>query len=138
AGQVTLVDRAESAYANHFLAFVNFGGPDAIAAAIGARMQLNAAPVHNRYMLHLEAAYRDLLRTNARLARQWLGSADAAAARRVDQSEERIDAAERRAELAEAAVRDRDVRIAEMEQIMVSVWNSGSWRITRPLRPRKD
>jgi len=75
-GRVTLTDRAEAEYCNHFLAIVN-ADP---ALAESTRMQLNAAPVFNRYMLDLERENRMLWRANQRLARDTGATADSAAA----------------------------------------------------------
>jgi SAM-dependent methyltransferase len=143
--KVVLADRAEVPYANHFLACVNFGGPDAVSAALSARLQLNAAPVHTRYHRHLERANRELQSTNARLGRELLGQANAAAARVVDLMEQRVEAQQERASIAEAVLQHRDARIAELEgkiaeqeAVMLAVWNSASWRITRPLRTAKE
>jgi 2-polyprenyl-3-methyl-5-hydroxy-6-metoxy-1,4-benzoquinol methylase len=78
-GRVTLTDRAEAEYCNHFLAIVN--ADSALASlAESTRMQLNAAPVFNRYMLDLERENRMLWRANQRLARDKVGTADSAAA----------------------------------------------------------
>jgi SAM-dependent methyltransferase len=77
-GRVTLTDRAEAEYCNHFIAVVN--ADRALASlAESTRMQLNAAPVFNRYMLDLERENRMLWRANQRLARD-TGQADSAAA----------------------------------------------------------
>jgi uncharacterized coiled-coil protein SlyX len=137
-GKVVLVDRAEAEYASRFLACVNFGGPEPIASAVGARMQLNAAPVANRYLRQLERANRELRRANTRLGRERLGTADAAAARHVHDLERRIERLEQRAAEAEAALHERETRLAEIERVMDAVWNSVSWRITRPLRTAKE
>jgi SAM-dependent methyltransferase len=57
AASQTLSDRAEPEAASHFIGLVNFGAAD---PSPGARMVLQASPVHRRYMLELE-------RANARL-----------------------------------------------------------------------
>ena len=116
--EVTLLDRGEPAYASHFLAFVNFGGEEAVAAAAGARMRLKAAPVPNRYLRELVVANRELARVNARLARTRLAPED-------------------RARAAEAQLRDREARLAAAEQTIEDLKLSASWRITRPLRAAK-
>jgi 2-polyprenyl-3-methyl-5-hydroxy-6-metoxy-1,4-benzoquinol methylase len=78
-GRVTLTDRAEPEYCNHFLAIVN--ADRALASlAESTRMQLSVAPVFNRYMLDLERENRMLWRANQRLARDTGGRADSAAA----------------------------------------------------------
>jgi SAM-dependent methyltransferase len=77
--RVTLADRAEIDYCNHLLAIVN--ADRALASlAESTRMQLNVAPVFNRYMLDLERENRMLWRANQRLARDTGGIADSAAA----------------------------------------------------------
>jgi 2-polyprenyl-3-methyl-5-hydroxy-6-metoxy-1,4-benzoquinol methylase len=74
-----LEERGESEYANHFIVCANLD--DRLDSSFPpVRMQLAAAPVHNRYMLGLERGNRELWRENARLARERLGRSDAAAA----------------------------------------------------------
>jgi SAM-dependent methyltransferase len=77
--RMTLADRAEAEYANHFLAIVNADKALASLAA-STRMQPSVAPVFNRYILDLERENRMLWRTNQRLARDVGALADSAAA----------------------------------------------------------
>jgi 2-polyprenyl-3-methyl-5-hydroxy-6-metoxy-1,4-benzoquinol methylase len=72
------VERGEPEYANHFMVCVNFDPEQADPTR--TRMQLTAAPAHNRHMRNLELANVELRRVNARLARSRLGVADSAAA----------------------------------------------------------
>jgi hypothetical protein len=67
----------EPPYANHFIACVGFEGK--ISRASG-RAEFTLAPAHNRYMRNLERANAELKRTNARLSRELIGTADSAAA----------------------------------------------------------
>lgn len=78
-GRVSLDERAEHEYCNHFLAVVN---ADRGLASLGAssRMQLSVAPSFNHYMLDLERENKRLRQTNQRLAREPLAIADSAAA----------------------------------------------------------
>lgn len=78
-GRVTLDERAEHEYCNHFLAIVNTD--QALASLSGStRMQLSVAPAFTRHMLDLERENRMLWRTNQRLARDTGAIADSAAA----------------------------------------------------------
>jgi hypothetical protein len=84
--RIELGDRREPEYANHYIVCV---GVDA--APLHGLMQLEASPLANRYLRDLENANRELRRANARLSREHLGKADAAAAsdlaRRADRDE---------------------------------------------------
>ena len=77
-GRIIATERGEPEYANHFIACVNFGESDVVNES--ARMHLEVAPVHNRYVRNLERANEELRRINAQLARKRLGKADSAAA----------------------------------------------------------
>jgi SAM-dependent methyltransferase len=78
-GRLILTERGELEYANHFIACINFG-EELARRPDWAQMHLEAAPVHNRYLLSLERANIELRRVNARLGRSNLGIADSAAA----------------------------------------------------------
>jgi hypothetical protein len=52
---ITLDDRDEPGYANHFIVCVNFP-PAEVGAAHHGRLQLEAAPAYNRHMKALERA----------------------------------------------------------------------------------
>jgi 2-polyprenyl-3-methyl-5-hydroxy-6-metoxy-1,4-benzoquinol methylase len=86
APRIELGDRHEPEYANHYIVCV---GVDA--DPLDGLMQVEAAPVANRYLRDVENANRELRRANARLTRERLGKADAAAAsdlaRRADREE---------------------------------------------------
>jgi SAM-dependent methyltransferase len=107
-GRLVLTDRGDREYCNTLIALVNFDW-DALSRSAWARAQLAVAPTHNRYMLSLERANRELWRANARLARQKLGRADSAAVAHLME-------VERRAALAD------------------DLLGSWSWRVTAPLR----
>jgi len=76
---VTLGDRDEPEYANHFLFCVNFAS-ERLQGVHHGRIQLNAAPVFNRWAEDLKRGASALRRENARLARDRLGKAGSAAA----------------------------------------------------------
>lgn len=65
-------------WANHWVVLVNVG--EAPGGNADAGLALAVAPHHNEYMRTLERANAEVRRTNARLARGWLGIHDAAAA----------------------------------------------------------
>jgi 2-polyprenyl-3-methyl-5-hydroxy-6-metoxy-1,4-benzoquinol methylase len=128
-----LPEHGDDAYANHFILCVNFG--DGIEAAVPrARMHLAVAPFYNRHMLALERANRELWRENARLAREHLGTSDAAAGAVLLKLRTRAENAERRAASLEAELADlrhrvrildtpRHVAVERMrERVMRSKW----------------
>jgi 2-polyprenyl-3-methyl-5-hydroxy-6-metoxy-1,4-benzoquinol methylase len=96
AAEVSLLDRCEPAYANHFIFCVGFAAEE-IQLVIGAKLQVNASPLFNRWSENLKLEAAALRRENARLARAKLGKGAAAAA------------------AALAAVQRREARIAELE-----------------------
>jgi SAM-dependent methyltransferase len=77
--ELVLREHAEPEYANHFIACVNFGSTPSLADA-SARLHVAVAANHNRSMLGLAVANRELHRINVRLTRDRLGVADSAAA----------------------------------------------------------
>jgi SAM-dependent methyltransferase len=147
AGHFALTERGEPEYANNYIACVNFG--EAPTATEGrARMSLAVAPYYNRHVRNLEQAYQDLRRTNARLARERIGTADTAAAKllkRLDEDMERARAeaaeavreAEERTQQAEQRADLEEVRARHLETVMFDLYRSISWRITAPLRAAK-
>jgi SAM-dependent methyltransferase len=105
--RIELSEHGEKEYANHFICFANIRA----ATVTDGRMQLAAAPAHNRYVLNLERSIREMWQTNARLARSRLGVDDSAGAAvlsrlgdRIAELELRLAQAEHRAEVAEAEV----------------------------------
>lgn len=122
AGRLVAVERGEPEYANHFLVCINFGDSEALRQAT-SRMHVEAAPLHNRYVLNLERANAELRRTNARLTRRRLGTADSAAASLLAQLEtaraelERVLQERREREEAEA---ERRRRLEELEQVVAA------------------
>ena len=147
AGRFVLSERGEPEYANHFIASANFGSAPA-AAGGRARMSLAVAPHYNRHVRNLERAYEDLRMTNARLARERIGTADTAAAkllRQVDEDMERVraeaaeavGAAEEHARQAEHRAVLAEARSNHLDHVMFSLYDSFSWRITAPLRAAK-
>lgn len=110
-------------YANHFLACINFD-EQAVEQAFGAKVYLTLAPTHNRYVISLERANRELWRTNQRIHRWRLfhgaedtPKADSAAAavlgkaelaedafKKLREYEEALEAAEERAQDYKAAM----------------------------------
>lgn len=104
-------DRLEIEYANHFIFCVGF--PEtAVTRAHHGRIQVEAAPAHNRYMRNLEAANAELRQANARLARTHLATTGSAAATRQFRLERELTARDQEiraiSERAERAERDRD------------------------------
>jgi SAM-dependent methyltransferase len=85
-GRVTFPERAEPETANHFIGIVNSERGPAAEHGLN-RMEFVAAPTFSSYMLQLERANRRLWRTNQRLAREWLGVADSAAASAIKGTE---------------------------------------------------
>ncbi|MFZ0384587.1 MAG: class I SAM-dependent methyltransferase, partial [Solirubrobacteraceae bacterium] len=77
--QVTLDERDEPAYANHFLFCVNCD-PAVVLSAQHGHIQASAAPVFNRWSEGLKHAMGTLRRENARLGRARLGKGESAAA----------------------------------------------------------
>jgi SAM-dependent methyltransferase len=75
-GEFVLSDYGEPEYANHFIACVNL---DERLEQLGdsARMQLAVSARHNRYMLSLERANRELWRENALLGANRMATSDA-------------------------------------------------------------
>ena len=100
--QCLLGERAEPDYANHFLMLVNIPEAEALPGS-DARMQLAVAPEHNRWMLQLERANRELWAQNARLARDNWGVFDAAAASMLDKTERGRESTDQLFHRAEAA-----------------------------------
>jgi len=78
-GRIVATERGEHEYANHFIICANFDDMTSLQEAV-ARIHVEAAPLHNRYVHNLERANAELRRTNARLARKTLGIADSAGA----------------------------------------------------------
>lgn len=101
-GRVLLRDRIEPEWTNHFLLVVN--APDAEERVRTAGLlQVEAAPLHNRYVHDLEEAVRALRRENARLLRGRLGHHAAAAGARLD-----------RLRTAQQTIRELETRMAAM------------------------
>jgi SAM-dependent methyltransferase len=103
AARVELSEHGEKEYANHFICCVNCS----VESATDGRMQLNAAPAHNRYLLNLERSIREMWQTNARLSRSRLGvddSAGAAVLSRFSDLQLQLEQAEHRAAVWEAEV----------------------------------
>ncbi len=101
--RIELSEHGEKEYANHFICFVNCA-PEAVT---DGRMQLSAAPAHNRYVLNLERSMREMWLTNARLARGRLGVDDSAGAAVLSRFEDlhlQLEQAEHRAAVFEAEV----------------------------------
>jgi 2-polyprenyl-3-methyl-5-hydroxy-6-metoxy-1,4-benzoquinol methylase len=110
-GHVDQSQYAEPEYANTFVAVVGFDSLDV--AEVVAHLNVVAAPNHNRYMLGLQAGNRELTRVNDRLARDWLGKSDAAAASVIG----RFAATERALRETEEQLR---LRVTELEQELLS------------------
>ncbi len=116
---VTLEDRHEPEYANHFIFCVNFD-PEQLRRAHHGRIQLNTSPVFNRWSEDLKRGAWALARENARLARAHLGkggSAAAAALARIEVGETQVEALEQRWQQAQA-------RIGELEAELLATARS--------------
>jgi hypothetical protein len=117
-GRLGATERGEAEYANHFIACVNFG--DKLADLPDwAQMHLEAAPLHNRYVLGLERANVELHRTNTRLAHGLIGTADSAAASLLA----KLDRTER--ELARVQKQLREKERAERQERELHAWIDG-------------
>jgi 2-polyprenyl-3-methyl-5-hydroxy-6-metoxy-1,4-benzoquinol methylase len=106
--KVTLGERYEPEYANHFIFCVNFE-PAEVDRALNGRIQLSTSPVFNRWAEDLKRGAWALRRENARLGRARLGKSGSAAASavvRLAESDARLAALRRRCELAEARVHE--------------------------------
>jgi SAM-dependent methyltransferase len=104
-------DRVEVEYANHFIFCIGFES-DVIENAHRGRVQVEVAPLYNRYMRNLAAANSELRRANARLARAQLGKTGSAAAAQLFRREQALDARDAALQAANAraeqAEQDRD------------------------------
>jgi 2-polyprenyl-3-methyl-5-hydroxy-6-metoxy-1,4-benzoquinol methylase len=94
--ELSLLDRGEPEYANHFLICAGFDA-ETVRRTHAGRLLLSASPIFNRWSEGLKQGILDLRRENARLGRARLGKAGSAAA------------------TALAAVQDREQRIAGLE-----------------------
>jgi SAM-dependent methyltransferase len=142
--QAVLTDPGEDEYANHFIGFANFGGPEEISRA-SIRMELSVAAYQNRYVLDLERANAELYRANARLGKAKVGIADSAAAGLLAQVESlrndlqrtRNEVSEARRELkrcqeerpSEEWIRDLHDQIAEQHRIITEMQSTLVWRL---------
>ena len=129
-GKLTLADEGEREYANQFIALINFD--DGAGAAVSSSMQLQAEPIHHRYVRGLERANEELRAANARLARTKLGTADSAAAALAD----RVRALE--TELGDIRllehkqwIDDLHRQIAEREQTIEEMRSTKAWQLGR-------
>ena len=115
--EVTLDDRDEPEYANHFIFCVNFD-PAEVERFHHGRVQLNTSPVFNRWAEDLKRGAWALRRENARLARAHLGkdgSAAAATLARLAEPEQQIASLRERCRVAEAKVRKLQAAAAGVE-----------------------
>ena len=111
---VSLDDRDEPEYANHFI-FCSGFSEEEVGGAHHGRIQLNTAPVFNRWAEDLKQGARALRRENARLARARLGkggSAAASALARLAEHEAQIAELEQRCREAEERARDLAAALA--------------------------
>jgi SAM-dependent methyltransferase len=143
--QIALRGGAEPEHANHLLFAINLSADELLAAAHG-RLQLTAAPRHNAYVRRLEWLNDRLWRENARLARERIGKAGAAAAshlvkvraREQELTAELLECGDRlheaRVEAAELALQLSDLRARRSPPRWVARW---LWRRLRAARERK-
>jgi 2-polyprenyl-3-methyl-5-hydroxy-6-metoxy-1,4-benzoquinol methylase len=112
--QLSLEDRREPEYANHFIFCINFDAQE-LARAHHARISVSAAPIYNRWSEGLKHANRALRRENARLARGRLGKSGSAAASAlagIAGREAQFAALEQRCQTAEARVAELEAAVA--------------------------
>ena len=111
---VTLEDRDEPEYANHFIFCVGFE-PEDVQRTHHGRVQLNTSPVFNRWAEDLKHGISALRRENARLARARLGKAGSAAASALAglaAREAQVGALQERCRVAESRVRELEAILA--------------------------
>ena len=111
---VSLDDRDEPEYANHFIFCVGFS-EEAVGRAHHGRIQLSTAPVFNRWAEDLKQGAQALARENARLARARLGkggSAAASALASLELRDSQIAALEQRCREAEERARELAAALA--------------------------
>jgi 2-polyprenyl-3-methyl-5-hydroxy-6-metoxy-1,4-benzoquinol methylase len=116
---VSLEDRDEPEYANHFIFCVNFDA-DAIQGNHHGRIQLNTSPVFNRWAEDLKRGAWALRRENTRLARARLGKAGSAAASAlagVANREAQVSDLRERCEAAEAQLRELQLALATIDAL---------------------
>jgi 2-polyprenyl-3-methyl-5-hydroxy-6-metoxy-1,4-benzoquinol methylase len=114
---VTLEDRDEPEYANHFIFCVGFE-PEEVQRTHHGRIQLNTSPLFNRWAEDLKRGAWALRRENARLARARLGKAGSAAASALAglaAREAQIAALQERCRAAESRVRELEMALAGVE-----------------------
>jgi SAM-dependent methyltransferase len=107
---VGAIEQGEPEYANTFIVGVGFGA-EAVEASV--HVNLVATPNHNRYMIELAASNAELLRTNLRLSRGWLGKSDAAAAA----AQHRIEVVRAERAAALARIGELEARVTELDAI---------------------
>ena len=114
---VSLEDRDEPEYANHFIFFVGFEA-DEVNRAHHGRIRLNTSPVFNRWAEDLKHGAWALRRENARLARARLGkggSAAASALAGLAGRESQVANLEARCQAAEARAKELEELLAQVE-----------------------
>jgi 2-polyprenyl-3-methyl-5-hydroxy-6-metoxy-1,4-benzoquinol methylase len=113
--EVTLEDRDEPEYANHFIFCVGFD-PAEVGRAHRGKIQLNTSPVFNRWSEDLKQGAWALRRENARVARARLGKGGSAAASAL------AGLAAREAQIAELQARclAAEARVAELESALAA------------------
>ena len=117
--EVSLEDRDEPEYANHFIFCVNFDA-DAVQQRHHGRIQLNTSPVFNRWAEDLKRGAWALRRENTRLARARLGKAGSAAASALaglNDREARVSELRERCEAAEARLNELQHALASIEAL---------------------
>ena len=147
AGRLVATERGEPEYANHFIACINLSEaleqlPD------WARMHLEAAPLHNRYVRNLEDANRELRRTNVRLGQEWLGKADSAAATIVARLELENRAVQSQLQREPYQRTEREAHLQRIEELheqvlgldrtMQQMRSTRAWRLVRRYWATRD
>jgi SAM-dependent methyltransferase len=144
AGTFTLSEPGEREYAQQFIALVNFGDEPRKSAL----MRLQAEPLNQRYVMGLERANEELRRANARLSRNWRGTADSAAAtlvakiRRLEEALAEAKAERRWSPEDERMVQQLHEEIAHLNHSIAEMQATRTWRLAsmfwsfkRRLRP---
>jgi 2-polyprenyl-3-methyl-5-hydroxy-6-metoxy-1,4-benzoquinol methylase len=114
---LTLEDRDEPEYANHFIFCVGFDAA-ALERVHRGNVQVNTSPNFNRLIADLQRAVRACHRENARLARARLGkggSAAAAALAGIADREAQIAALRERCRIAEKRVSELEATVARAQ-----------------------
>jgi 2-polyprenyl-3-methyl-5-hydroxy-6-metoxy-1,4-benzoquinol methylase len=138
------IEQAEPEYANHFLLAANFA-PSETLEVFRSRMQLNHAPVYNRYMRNLEGANSGLRFRNNELGRKLhaksyatAAKADSAAAALLNKVTGRTkDLEDSVARLERDAARREEEHEVEIERLRAQLFDARLSLAIQPKRPSR-